>query len=58
MVYPNEYIVKFYDGFKLMREEMVYANSLKEAVKNAMDSAQGMFSFDKIKIKFIDGSRY
>ena len=49
MVYPNEYIVKFYDGLSLVYKTEVEANSAAEAIEVALVGAR-YTSFNKIRI--------
>ncbi len=50
MVYPYEYIIKFYDGLFLQYETQIEAQSSKEAVEIALQSVKGLVSFNKIRI--------
>jgi len=50
MVYPNDYTIKFYDGFTLVYEIELIASSPKEAIRIALKQIKGLSSFTKIRI--------
>jgi hypothetical protein len=50
MSYPNEYIIKFYDGLSLAYEVEIIAYNSREAVQIALDGIKGIKTFNKIRV--------
>ena len=56
MTVMNNYTIKFYDGFALVREVTTIAENGKKALSIALKEVEGLAYFNKVKIIYLGSS--